>query len=295
MKFLKSLRKLGFTRSERTGLLLLATMIVLLQLAIYSVGNIAPEDPPSDVKWHAFQQKADSIKRLPTTLVRKTYPFNPNFITDEKGYRLGMSVAEIDRLLAFRKSGRFVNSAEEFQQVTKVHDSLLENLKPYFKFPDWVNKRNRKPTAYAFYNEKSKKEKQVVLADINLADAASLMKVYGIGPALSERIIKQRTVLGGFVSIEQLNDVWGLSPEVVANAKKSFAILSQPDIKKIEINSASLKDLAQFPYFRYAIAKSIITYRSMNGGLRSADELAKIPQFPVDKVDIIAVYLDFKN
>ncbi|RZJ34356.1 MAG: helix-hairpin-helix domain-containing protein [Flavobacterium sp.] len=295
MRLSKSLRNITFTRSERNGLLIFATLIVFLQAAIYYIENLPPKVPPSDVQWLALQQKADSIKLVCATPLRKIYPFNPNFITDEKGYRLGLSVAEIDRLLAFRKLDKFVNSAEEFQQVTKVHDSVLQRLKPYFKFPDWVNKRNRKSAYAAVYTEKPKKERQLPLTDINVADAASLMKVYGIGPALSERIIKQRTTLGGFANIDQLNDIWGLSPEVVANAKKSFAVLSHPEFKKVDINSASLKELAQFPYFRYAIAKSIVTYRSMNGALRSADELAKIPQFPVDKVDIIAVYLDFKN
>jgi hypothetical protein len=61
----------------------------------------------------------------------KIYPFNPNFITDFKGYKLGMSVTEIDRLLAFRKTNRYVNSAAEFQQVTQVSDSLLAQIAPF--------------------------------------------------------------------------------------------------------------------------------------------------------------------
>jgi DNA uptake protein ComE-like DNA-binding protein len=65
-----------------------------------------------------------------------------------------------------------------------------------------------------------------------------------------------------------------------------------PKIKKININNSSIKDLSQFPYFKYPISKNIVTYRSMNGDLKIED-LANIKGFPVDKIKIIALYLEF--
>ena len=53
---------------------------------------------------------------------------------------MGMSEQEIDRLLTFRKKGKYVNSAREFQQVTGVGDSLLRMMSPLFKFPEWTQK-----------------------------------------------------------------------------------------------------------------------------------------------------------
>ena len=52
-----------------------------------------------------------------------------------------MTTKEIDRLHAYRKLNKFVNSIKEFQKITKVSDTLLSKMSPYFKFPDWVNKR----------------------------------------------------------------------------------------------------------------------------------------------------------
>jgi hypothetical protein len=49
-----------------------------------------------------MQSKIDSIKAL-NRIYCKVYPFNPNFITDYKGYKLGMSVQEIDRLWNIEK------------------------------------------------------------------------------------------------------------------------------------------------------------------------------------------------
>jgi DNA uptake protein ComE-like DNA-binding protein len=239
-------------------------------------------------KWISLQSKVDSIKVEKLNYVPKIYPFNPNFITDYKGSKLGMSVVEIDRLLNFRKTNQYVNSASEFQKVTQVSDSLLSTISPYFKFPDWVN--NRKANHYKSFEKKAEK---IVLKDINLATKEDLIKIVGIGPALSDRILKQKEILVGFVSMKQMEDVWGLSPEVIENLNKYFVVTTLPKIKKIDINNASIKELLLFPYFKYALAKAIVTYRSMNGDFKNSENLTKINGFPSEKLDIISLYLEF--
>ena len=213
-----------------------------------------------------------------------------NFITDFKGYKLGMSVAEIDRLLAYRKTNKYVNSASEFQQVTKVSDSLLHTIAPYFKFPDWVT---NKKEFHSYSKIPFDKVAKIIVLDINEAKSEDLIKVYGIGEGLSARILKEKEKFGGFVSMEQMKDIWGLSPEVIERLEKEFKVSPLVKVKKIAVNNASVKELAQFPYFRYALAKSIVTYRSMNGDIKNAKDLLKINGFPVEKVNIIALYLDF--
>ena len=89
-----------------------------------------------------------------------------------------------------------------------------------------------------------------------------------------------------------MGDVWGLSPEVIQKLNQSFRIETKPTIKKININTASLKELSHFFYFKYPLSKNIVTYRSMNGDIKFED-LSKIKDFPVDKIKIIALYLDF--
>ena len=137
-----------------------------------------------------------------------------------------------------------------------------------------------------------KKEKIIVL-DINQATQEDLIKIYGIGEALSARILKQKEILGCFVSMEQMNDVWGLSSEVISELNTHFKAVIPSSFKKIAINDASLKELSQFSYFKYALAKQIVTQRSMNGRIKRIDELLEISSFPVDKVKIIALYLEF--
>ncbi|MFB9079102.1 ComEA family DNA-binding protein [Flavobacterium procerum] len=292
LRFLKPY--FDYTNQQKTGLLFLFVIICALQFAYFYVDfDNLQEKFPEQEKWLGLQSEIDSLKSEKYKTENKVYLFNPNFISDYKAYKLGMSVAEIDRLLAFRKQNKFVNSAEEFQQVTKISDSLLRVISPLFKFPEWTQHKNSEKNKETYtYNNSVKKEKIVVM-NLNEAGQDDLMKIYGIGEALSKRILKQKEIFGSFVSMEQLNDVWGLSPEVITELNARFKITTSDNIKKIEINEASLKEISQFPYFNYGLAKQIVTYRSMNGNFNNIEDLAKIKGFPVEKAKIISLYLKF--
>ena len=186
-----------------------------------------------------------------------------------------------------------MNSPKEFQAVTKVSDSLLNAIAPYFKFPDWVNKKKDYKEYKNYPNTAFAKKEKIVIIDINKASQEDLIKIFGIGEAISLRILKFKESLGGFVSMEQMKDVWGLSPEVIENLNSHFKVLAAPNVKKIDINNASIKELSQFPYFNYQLAKQIVTFRSMNGDFKNSDDLTKIKGLSIDKANIIALYLDF--
>ncbi len=284
-----------FTKQQRIGLFMLFIIMIGLQLFYYlSDFNISESKSSEKEQWLALQSEIDQEKLDDKKVSPINYLFNPNFISDYKGYKLGMSVEEIDRLMAFRKENKYINSAEEFQKVTGVSDSLLDKISPLFKFPDWKqNKNNYSAEKRDFsINSFPKKEKLPIL-DINEATQEDLIKIYGIGEGLSSRILKQKEILGSFVSMEQMNDIWGLSPQVVNELKAHFKVVIPSNLKKINVNEASLKELAQFSYFKYTLAKQIVTYRSMNGNFNNIEDLAKIKDFPVEKAKIISLYLEF--
>lgn len=280
-----------FSKSQRSGIFIFLSCAVVFQVLYFWIDFKTPtkSNAVQEKHWlsHATTSDAASVYAKKKQFVVR--PFNPNFINDFKGYQLGMSVEEIDRLLAFRKTNRFVNSAKEFQDVTKVSDSLLNKISPRFKFPDWVSKR---------YTEKSMvfsttKNEVKTPIDINKATAEDLKKVYGIGDGLSTRILKERAKYGGFVSMDQLNDVWGLSAEVIASLHQCFVVKELPDYQRININTATIKELMRLPYFKYPLARNIVAYRSMNGQFKNIEDLTKISAFPVDRIKIIALYLEF--
>lgn len=284
-----------FDKGQRIGLLILVSLIIILQLLYFFVDFYDSKiTTKQESEWLALQTEIDSLKEIAPDDTYKIYPYNPNFITDFKGYKLGMKVAEIDRLLAYRKLNKYVNSAQEFQDITKISDSLLAAMSPYFKFPNWVNNKNKVNNYSSTNFETLPKQEKIVVKELNLASKDDLMKIYGIGDAISDRILKQKELLGAFVSIDQIDDIWGLSPEVVKQLKLRFKVSSATVVKKIDINNLPIRELIKFPYFKYAIAKEIVTFRSMNNGINGADDLTKIKDFPIDKLKIIILYLDFK-
>ncbi|WP_309608372.1 helix-hairpin-helix domain-containing protein [Flavobacterium sp.] len=283
-----------FNKEQRAGLAVLVGLIVIFQLLYFfvdfSTNKVVSKE---DEQWLSMQTEIDSMKGIANEDSYKIYPYNPNFITDFKGYKLGMKIAEIDRLLAFRKTNKYVNSAKEFQEVTKISDSLLATMSPYFKFPDWVSNKKQYPKYdNSNFKDFSKKER-IILLDINQATKEDFVKIYGIGDAISDRILKEKEKLGAYVNMDQMQDIWGLSPEVIAELNSHFKISGSTVVKKIDINNLPIKELTKFPYFKYALAKEIVTYRSMNSGIKNIDDLTKIKGFPVDKIKIIALYLEF--
>ncbi|HAT70682.1 MAG TPA: competence protein ComEA [Flavobacteriaceae bacterium] len=263
------------------------TIILVLQLAYWLIPfpkDIAPKDTPELVR---FQQKVDSLKQLKIKEnTPKQYPFNPNFITDYKGYTLGMSTQEIDRLLAYRKQNKWVNSKKDFQDVTKVSDSLLNTFSHLFKFPDFITNPKKKKV-FAKDRKLSYKDK----IDLNKATALQLQGVYGIGPYYSEKIIAYRTKLNGFSDNVQLKDVYGLEPNVINNILKKFTVKTPVNIKKININTAKVTDLSELPNLNYEIARQIIKYRELNGEFNDINQLKSIAEFPIEKFDRIQLYL----
>ena len=283
-----------FSREHRSGIFLLFAIIILVQLAYIFFGDyfISKNNTTEDKAWLLVQNEIDSLKSIQSTKKDTIYPFNPNYITDYKGYKLGMTIQEIDRLHAFRKQGKFVNSVQEFQQVTKVSNAFLSKISPYFKFPDWVKNKGT-ATSEKFHKFLPKEKEKIIQKDINVATREDLIAVYGIGEKLADKILQEKEKLGGFVSMEQFQFMWGISPEAISDLEKRFTIKSQIGIKKIAINDLSQKELAKFPYFNYALAKEIVIYRTMNSGIKNIDDLTKIKGMPNEKIKIIALYLEF--
>lgn len=283
-----------FNKQERSGIFFLLLFIVLLQ-----TGNFYYKSKVFNTKdvFVLNEKQQKSIQLLKEEKQKKDslylFPFNPNFINDAKGYKLGMSFEEIDRLHKFRTTGKYVNSDEEFQNITLVSDSLLAIIAPYFKFPEWLTTASK--SAKQFTNNKAskfvEKEISIIKQDINLATASDLKKISGIGDKLSERIIKFRDRLGGFLVDEQLFDVYGLTPEVAKKALHNFTVIEKPTIVKINLNTCTAADLSQLVYINYALSKRIINYRNAEYGIKTFEELTKIEGFPAEKINRISLYL----
>ena len=134
--------------------------------------------------------------------------------------------------------------------------------------------------------------KQKPLIDLNTCDSASLESLPGIGPVLSARIIKYRKLLGGYASVNQLKEVYGLQEETFdLIAARVFA--DSMAVRKIKINKADYKELIRLPYFERYEVSAILKYRELKGSITGMNDLTENKLIPAEKVARIRPYLDF--
>jgi competence ComEA-like helix-hairpin-helix protein len=155
-------------------------------------------------------------------------------------------------------------TVEDNQKITGLQRQI-DNARDSFSYNK--NKSNAYEIAgnkYAYQNNPAttdKNPKPDFKIEINAASAADFEKLYGIGKVLSQRIVDFRDKLGGFYSIEQIRDVWGIQDSTYQRFRKQLAI-KPAKIRKVNINTASFEELTSNPYFFSTIAKQIIGYRT---------------------------------
>jgi len=134
--------------------------------------------------------------------------------------------------------------------------------------------------------------KNNIIIELNTCDSAALESLPGVGPVLSSRIIKYRNLLGGYASVEQLREVYGLKPatfDLISGRLKADATL----IRKININTADFRKLIRLPYFEKAEVTSILNYRKEKGKIASLEELVDKQLITKEKIEKIRWYIEF--
>jgi len=279
-----------FNRTQRSGILFLVLIILGLFAVFYCIdfSEKSTFDTSSE-EIATLQKELDSL-RVAETAARKPkiYPFNPNFISDYRAYTLGLSTEEHTRLKEFRGKDQWINSAADFKKVTHVSDSLLAEISPYFKFPDWVTNPKPKKKSYTNYNVEKPYAQKI---DLNTATKEQLQQVSGIGEAYSDRIIKYRNRLDGFTSDVQLYNVYGLDAAVVKRALLQFTVKTPNEIEKMNINTTSASDIATIPSISFELAKKIWEFRKLREGIEAISELQKIEGLSQSKFQLIQLYL----
>ena len=240
-----------------------------------------------------YQTIIDSLKSVQKKNKKtfKYYPFNPNFITDYKGYMLGLTTVELDRIFDFRRQDKWMHTKEDFKKVSGVSDSLLERLAPLFRFPKWETKKFIDASKKVQRHSRIKLTKQHK-KDLNLATAEELQQNLTIPDFIVHRIIKYRDKIGGFRGMLQLQDVYGLYTTQIENICKKYTLKISKLPNKLNINKATVKELMQVPYFDFETALEIHDFIEKSGKINSFEELINIEGFPRYKIERIALYLN---
>ncbi len=142
---------------------------------------------------------------------------------------------------------------------------------------------------------KQEKLKESEYIFLNETDTAQWKKVPGIGSAFAARIVKYNKLLGGFTSITQLREVYGVDDELFDNI--SLYVMEEDNIinkcKKLEVNKLEFKEIVAHPYIDYEQTVAIVNLRRRIGKISSMDELAMLDEFTPEDINRITPYLQF--
>jgi competence ComEA-like helix-hairpin-helix protein len=282
---------LTFSRRERVGILSLLFLVGLLYLTPVVLSRTRPVPVVQDsllqaaldnlekrgdarkVKEHysrypPFDQQSGPVEFTEGSL----FAFDPNTL-DERGWkRLGLPERTARTIIKYRNKGGKFYRPEDLQKIWGLPEGFYERVQAYIELPGSERHEQRPFEQKTF---KSQGPRTFTPVSINSADTTEWIALPGIGSKLAARIVLFREKLGGFASIEQVKEIYGLQDSTFQKIRP-LLVQDGPPFKKIKINSATVEELKDHPYLKWTLSKAIVAYRSGHGPFASIDDLKKV-------------------
>lgn len=298
----------NFGRRDRIGILVLAGIIVAIFLVPSFLPSPAPLPLSADTSLaitfrkleYKQSQEANSSEHTrnddnmayrynssgtgSTSIHEELFEFDPNILSEEGWKKLGLKDKTVQTIIHYREKGGQFRKAEDLKRVYGLSPAQFEKLFPYIRIEQKAVVQNpvSKPSESHNFH--------ITVIDINTADTASLIALPGIGSKLAARIISFRDKLGGFYSLSQVGETYGL-PDSTFQKIKAYLKLETGSVKKININTATIDDLKTHPYIRYNIASAIVAYRNEHGLFSAIKDIKKVVAVTEEVYQKIEAYL----
>ncbi len=220
--------------------------------------------------------------------------FDPNNLSIEGWKKLGIRDKTINTIRNYLSKGGKFKKPEDLKKIYGLFPDEYDRIAAYIRIADNNipprDEQEFRPTAN---NNSSYNKPGYAVIDINTADTSAFIALPGIGSKLAARIINFRDKLGGFYSINQLAETYGL-PDSTFQRIRKYLKLENDALKKININTATVDELKAHPYIRYSLAKPIIAYRNEHGPFSKIEDLKKVMAVTEDVYNMILPYLAIK-
>ncbi|HLT88362.1 MAG TPA: helix-hairpin-helix domain-containing protein [Sphingobacterium sp.] len=288
----------GMSENERRGFLVLSILIGLIGMVPF-IFSFYVKHPTDDIllisstveeELKTFESRPKEIHASRRITEKSLFPFDPNDLPVEKWKMLGFSERQIQVIKNYEsKGGRFRTKADVAKMYV-ISEEDFKRIASYITLPETIPT----PSGETVSSSKERREplKRKLWVDLSIVDTATLKEIHGIGSVLASRIVKFRDALGGFHSVDQLKEVYGISEEQFAKMESSLT-LGDSSVKKWEINHLPIEKLAQHPYISRKEATHIVRYREQHGAFESLADLKKMYALNDDFLRKIAPYLDF--
>lgn len=298
----------GFSKTQTNGFLVLMPLLVLILVSPYLFRRLTLK---SYDKFERDQVILDSLVAIWSqvnqpiedngAIIELKY-FNPNLSSIDELQAIGFNKSLATRIDNYKKAGGVFKRKEDLRKIYGVTDSIYLAIASYILIPTTAVKsthnrlenEKRKTDTSRRANEKALMEpmKREVVLSINSADSLAFQTLKGIGPAYSRRIVSYREALGGFTSIDQLNEVYGISDSLYHQIK-SYVRLDSMALKQININLATFKELNAHPYISFEQTKEILNLKSKNGKYSGLEDLRRLTTFDSTQLAKLFPYLKF--
>ncbi len=310
----------SFTRKERTGIIIIVVLILLFTILPFLFPYFITSKP-GDHTAFAKEIAALKIKEQDSSksFVKRNYDddidvnyyqppgkkyyverskgelfyFDPNTLSAEGWKRLGIRDKTITTIQNYLSRGGKFNKPDDIGKIWGLHEDEVKRLIPYIKIEQKPPENFIASKDVGVSKTYEKPKYNIPVVDINTADTSAFVALPGIGSKLANRIIAFRDKLGGFYKTEQVAETYAL-PDSTFQKIKEKLIITDPSVKKLNINSAGIDELKIHPYIRYNIANAIVQYRTQHGNFSAVSEIKKIMMITDDIYNKLAPYLSLQ-
>lgn len=294
-------RWFGFTRRERSGTYILAIILLFLIIVRFALNKQALR-ADSYNKIVRPELPLDSIGVSDSSYqALRPVKFDPNSVSLEEMVSMGLSYNQAKVVDNYRIKGGVFRIPDDFRKIYSISEDQKDKLIPYIE----IDKKHRpaqqeeKDSLIAYRNEKEEsivRNKPVypaysaTIIELNSVDSLGLIQLKGIGKVLSSRIIKYRNLLGGYIEVDQLNEVYGIDSTLLS-ILRPYIVVDSSKIMKLDLNKASYSDLLRHPYITRDQTDQIFKYREFSGLFKATGELIINKIFTIDDYNRLKPYI----
>lgn len=231
-------------------------------------------------------------------------PFDPNTLPVEEWIAMGLPERKARTIRNYLARGGRFRKGEDLKKIYGMPPAFYEAVKGKIRIEtsrQYAAGGRQYPTGREEAGGLGRQWKKssftpgehgFVPVDINGADSAGLERLPGIGPVLAARILSFRERLGGFHSLEQLREVWGLRDSTRQLILPRLR-LEEGSWQKLPVNTASREALLRHPYLRGAPGRLLVAYRQQHGPLLHPADLQRATGLSDSLLARLLPYLEF--
>jgi DNA uptake protein ComE-like DNA-binding protein len=263
-----------FSTGERKGIITLLVLLMVLISLPFFYDILFPQQPLnikiSDIK-SIDDNKSSFVSYTNNEVEHDLFSFDPNTSTNQQLEQLGFSKFNVKTIRNYvTKGGKFLKP-DDLKKIYGITPEFFQKIEPY------INISSAQKNNFSF-DDSVKYQKKIIskkVVELNSADSLELVALYRIGPTLAHRIMEYRDKLGGFVSIDQLKELWGFDEDILFDLQGKIYVDARK-AKIYELNMVTADELKTHPYFKYKLSNAIINFRKQHGNYKSLSELKNI-------------------